>query len=166
MPFFMLPCCYLDCRDPGLVEISPSAVAPICQVGDQLELTCNTTKEINHRWEFTVFPENITHTSHVTSVGMSGTPPSLTLSTSMITFSRLSGPNSLPLISRIVVSPVTRDINRTVVNCFEGTSSTDSVATTTIRIIDPGQLNFGKTPHGYGKDVLGTLYMTMMIQNQ
>jgi hypothetical protein len=29
-----------------------------------------------------------------------------------------------------------------VVNCFEGSSSTVSVATTTIRIIDPGQ--FGK----------------------
>jgi hypothetical protein len=29
-----------------------------------------------------------------------------------------------------------------VVNCFEGSSSTESVATTIIRIIDPGQ--FGK----------------------
>ena len=135
MPFFMLPRCYLDCHDPGLVEISPSVVAPICQVGDQLELTCITTKGINHRWEFTVFPENITHTSLVTSVGMSGTPPSLTLSTSMITFSRLSGPNSLPLISRIVVSPVSSGLNGTVVNCFEGISSTESVATTSIYII-------------------------------
>jgi hypothetical protein len=32
-----------------------------------------------------------------------------------------------------------------VVNCFEGSSSTESVATTTIRIIDPGQ--FGKKKH-------------------
>jgi hypothetical protein len=31
-----------------------------------------------------------------------------------------------------------------VVNCFEGISSTESVATATIQIIDPGQ--FGKTP--------------------
>ena len=129
----------------GLVEISPSAaVAPVCQAGDQLELICTTTTGINHRWEFTAFPENVTHTSLVTSVGMSGTPPSLTISTSMITFSRLSGPNSLPLMSKIVVSPVSSGLNGTVVNCFEGISSTESVATTTIRIIDPGQ--FGKIP--------------------
>ena len=76
MPFFML-CCYLDCHDLGVVEISPSAVAPVCQVGDQLELRCTTTMGMNHRWKFTVFPENITHTSYVTSFGMSGTPPSI-----------------------------------------------------------------------------------------
>ena len=60
----------------------------------------------------------------------------------MITFSRLSSQGSSPLVSRTVVSPVSRDLNGTVVNCFEGISSTDSVATTTIGIIDPGQ--FGK----------------------
>ena len=126
------------------MEISPSAEAPACQVGDQLELTCTTTTGINHRWEFTVFPENMTHTSHVTSLGISGTSPSLTISNSMITFLRLSDQDSLPLISRAVVNPVSSGLNGTVVNCFEGISSTDSVATTIIRIIDPGQ--FGKTP--------------------
>ena len=129
----------------GLVEISPSVVAPVCQVGDPLELTCTTATGIFHRWEFTVFLENVTHTTApITSIGISGIPPPLTISTSTITFSRLSqsGPNILPLISRAVVSPVSSGLNGTVVNCFEGSSSTDSVATTTIRIIDPGQ--FGK----------------------
>ena len=61
-------------------------------------------------------------------------------------------PNSLPLISRVVVSPVSSGLNGTVVNCFEGSSSTDSVATTTIRIIDHGQ--FGKPDTTvYGKGV-------------
>ena len=46
------------------------------------------------------------------------------VSTSMITFSRLSGQDSLPLISRIVVNPVSIGLNGTVVNCFEGISST------------------------------------------
>ena len=149
MPFFML-CCYLDCHDPGVVEISPSAVAPVCQVGDQLELRCTTTTGMNHRWKFTVFPENITHTSYVTSFGMSGTPPSLTISTSMITFSRLSGPNSLPLVSRIVVSPVSSGLNGTVVNCFEGILSTDSVTTSSIYIIGgelDDQCNLDNTYH-------------------
>ena len=128
----------------GVVEISPSAVAPVCQAGDQLELICTSSGTI-HRWEFTVFPESVTHTtSPVTSEGTSGTPQPLAFSSSTITFSRLSGQDSLPLVSRVTVSPVSSGLNETVVNCFEGISSTDSVATTTIRIIDSRQ--FGKTP--------------------
>ena len=123
-----------------VVEISPSAVAPVCQVEDQLELICTSTStEMVHRWEFTVFPEDVTYTTTpLTSIGR--IPQPLTIGTSaMITFSRLSDQGSSPLISRVVVSPVTGDINGTVVNCFEGISSTDSAATTTIQIIDPGQ---------------------------
>ena len=126
------------------MEISPSApVTPVCQEGDQLELTC-TSSGAFHRWEFTVFPENITFTTTpITSAGTSGVSQTLTFSGSVITFLRLSVQNILPLISRTVVSPIRSGLNRTVVNCFEGISSIDSVATTTIRIlIDPGQ--FGK----------------------
>ena len=124
------------------MEVSPSGVAPVCQEGDQLEVTCTSSGTV-HRWGFTIFPENVSYTATpVTSAGTSGVSQTLTFSGSMITFSRLSGQGVLPLISRAVVSPVRSGLNRTVVNCFEGVSSTDSVATTTIRIIDPGQ--FGK----------------------
>ena len=76
----------------GVVEISPSAVAPVCQVGDQLELTCTTTG-IFLRWEVTVFPENMTHVqTPITSVGNSGIPPPLMISSSILNFSRISGP--------------------------------------------------------------------------
>ena len=64
---------------------------------------------------------------------------------SVITFSRLSSQDVLPLVSRVTVNPVSSGLNGTVVNCFEGISSTDLVATTTIRIIDSQQLNYGKT---------------------
>jgi hypothetical protein len=60
----------------------------------------------------------------------------------MITFSRLSGQGSSPLVSRTVVNPVSSGLDGTMVNCLEGISSIDSVATTTIRIIDPDR--FGK----------------------
>ena len=125
----------------GVIEISPSGVAPVCRVGDQLELMCTSSGTV-HRWEFTVFPENVSHTTvPILSVGTSGSSTPLMISNSMITFSRLSGQDSLPLISMARVSSVTNGLNRTVVNCFEGVSSTDSVATTTIRIIDPGQFS-------------------------
>ena len=145
------------------MEISPLAVAPVCQAGDELELTCTTSGTV-HRWKFSVFPENMTYiTVPVQSFGASGVPTTpLTISTSMIVFSRLSGPNILPLISRMVVSPVSSGLNGTVVNCFEGISSTESIATMTIRIIDPGQ--FGKTTQLW-IHVLSTLYV-MMIPNQ
>ena len=118
-----------------MAEISPSGVAPVCQEGDQLELICTTTG-IFLRWEITIFPENVTHVqTPITSVGSSGIPPSLMISSSTITFSRLSGPNISPLISRITINPVSNGLNGTVVNCFEGSSSTESVATTSIYII-------------------------------
>ena len=53
--------------------VVPSAVVSVCQAGDELELTCNTSG-IAHRWEFTVFPENMTYTTTpITSVGTSTT---------------------------------------------------------------------------------------------
>jgi hypothetical protein len=135
----LLICCYLSA---GVVEISPSPVTLVCQVGNQLELTCNTTSGIDHRWEFTVFPEDVSYTAEpVSSIGMSGVPlEPLIIGTSTITFSRLSGQNVLPLISRVTVSPVSSSLNGTVVSCFD--LDTNLFATTTIQIIDPQQ--FGK----------------------
>ena len=136
--------CCINYLSAGVVEISPSSVAPVCQVGDQLELTCTTTG-IFLRWEITVFPENVTHIqTPIQSIGTSGIPPPLMISSSTLNFSRISGPNSSPLISRMVVNPVSSGLNGTVVNCFEGSSSTDTLATTTIQVIDPGRGQFGK----------------------
>jgi hypothetical protein len=137
----------------GVVEISPSLVVPICLPGDQLELTCTSSGAV-HRWEFTVLPENMIYTTvPVSSAGTSGAPPPLTVSSAMITFSRPSGQGSSPLVSRTVISPVTSGLNGTVVNCLEGISSTDSVATTTIRIIDPGQFGEKYVIPGGWKDL-------------
>ena len=130
-----------------MVELSPSALAPVCQAGDQLELTCTSSGTV-HRLEFTVSSEGVTHTTvPITSEGTSGVTSRLTFSNSMITLSRLSAQDSSPLVSRSVFSPVSSGLNGTVVKCFEGISSTDSVATTIIRIIDSQQ--FGKTPHSW-----------------
>ena len=129
-----------------MVEISPSPVAPVCQEGDQLELMCNTTTGIDHQWLFTVFPENVSYTvAPVSSIGESGIPMPLLISASMITFSRLSDQNVLPLMSRVTINSVSRGLNKTVVSCCE--LDTNLVATTTIQIIDSRQ--FGKTPQYY-----------------
>ena len=69
------------------------------------------------------------------AIGPSGVPPVVTINNSTFTAPRLSGTDSLPLMSRMTINPVSRSLNGTVVNCFEGTSSTESVATSTIYII-------------------------------
>ena len=143
-----------------MVEISPSPVAPVCQEGDQLELTCNTTTGIDHQWLFTVLPENVSHTAApVSSIGASGIPMPLLISGSTITFSRLSDQNVLPLISRGTISSVSGGLNGTVVSCFE--LDTNLVATTTIRIIDSRQ--FGKTPKYCMEGTCVSMYMQAII---
>ena len=83
-----------------------------------------------------MIPETMTSTiTVVSSIGPSGVPPVVTINNSTFTAPRLSGTDSLPLTSRMTVSSISRSLNGTVVNCFEGSSSTDSVATTTIYII-------------------------------
>ena len=83
-----------------------------------------------------------TMTSILTPISSNGPgpmPPPVIINNSTFTTSRISGQNILPLMTRMVVNPVSGALNRTVVNCFEGTTAIESVATTTIRIINPGQ---------------------------
>ena len=103
----------------------------MCQVGDQLELTCNTSNTI-HRWQFTAIPESgsaVNYMRTVSSVGSSGvdSQPITINCTIMITFSRLSTQNELPLISRMLINSVSEGLNGVQVECV--------VATTIINII-------------------------------
>ena len=83
-----------------------------------------------------MIPETMTtRITVITSIGLSGVPPLVTINNSTFTAPRLSGTDSLPLMSRMTVSSVSRSLNETLVNCFEGSTSTDSVATSTIYII-------------------------------
>ena len=123
------------CLLSGVVEISPSGVAPVCQIGDPLELTCNTSNTL-HTWQFTAIPESgsaVNYTRLVSSVGSSGVSslPIIINTTIVITFSRLSNQNVLPLISRMLISNVSKGLDGVQVECVAATE----VATTTIHII-------------------------------
>ena len=94
--------------DAGLVEISPSPVAPVCQVGDQLELRCSSTGII-HRWEIIVMmTKTMTTRINVLSYTGSGQSPVVRLNNSIFTAPRLSGLGSLPLMSKMTITPVSR----------------------------------------------------------
>ena len=117
----------------GVVEISPSGVAPVCQVGDQLELTCSVTGAFL-RWQFTVILEDGTARTFmpdVTAGGSSGVPSPRMANSTSFTFSRLS---TQPLTSRMTINPVSEGLNGVQVNCVD--VETSESATTTIRIVD------------------------------
>ena len=119
----------------GLVEISPLVVAPVCQAGDQLELTCSTSGQL-HSWQLIANPDSGATTSlrSVSSLGSTGVDAEpVVINSVMFTFSRLSGPSSSLLISRMTVSGVSQSLNGSQVRC--AMASDDESAMTTILII-------------------------------
>ena len=103
---------------PGVVELSPSGVALVCQVGDPLELTCSITGEF------------------MPDVTPDGVAAPLTVNSTTFTLSRLSAQDSLPLISRminIIINHVSEGLNGIAVSCVDVAASES--AATTIQIV-------------------------------
>ena len=114
----------------GLVEISPPPEAPVCQAGDQLELTCSLSGTFL-RWQFTAVRESGVPETYMRTVSSGGvSSPFIINSTIEITFVRLS---TQPLTSRMTISSVTEGLNGVRVNCIDVAISES--AATTIRII-------------------------------
>ena len=123
------------------MEISPSAVAPVCQAGDQLELTCSVAG-VFLRWEFTVILENgrsSTFMPVVTAGGDSGVPPPRIANLTNFIFSRLS---TQSLTSTMTISSVSEGLNGVQMNCMD-VLTTES-ATITIQIVDTRGRKFHK----------------------
>ena len=122
------------CSYTGVVEISPSVVAPVCQVGDQLELICIVPGEFL-RWQFTVTLKDGSSRTFMPDIIADGprgvSPPRMANSTIFI-FSRLS---TQPLISEMTINPVNVGLNGVQVNCID--SETSESAATTIQFVQP-----------------------------
>ena len=114
------------------MELSPSEVALVCQVGDQLELTC-TTSGTFLRWELF---NNASLTRLVSSAGATATLQPLTINSTTATFSRVSAQGVLPLKSSVLINPVTASLNGSIVTCVDIASQTREMSSTTIRIMD------------------------------
>ena len=102
----------------GAVTISPSGTASVNE-GDELELICTTTG-IFLEWCFSLTPEGGTtariYKRFLTTSSPSNQTSQLQVNSITFTFSRISGQNSLPLVSRLLISPVSKDLNGTGVN--------------------------------------------------
>ena len=112
--------------------ISPTEKAPVCS-GEQLEFICTTTGDLE--WGFNVFRENETTLTRISRVVPSAAPsPGGTTSlinSTVFNFSKTSAEGASPVMSRLLISPVSRGLNGTVINC-EDLSTADVSSTTVI----------------------------------
>ena len=123
----------------GAVMISPPGVAPVCD-GDQLELTCTTTGSLLE-WRFNVIRGNATTATEfsriILATGSASNAMSLLVVNSiMFRFSRTSVEDSLPVMTRLLINPVSRSLNGTVINCEDVGTSEVSSTTVIVRETD------------------------------
>ena len=70
----------------------------------------------------------------------------LTIGSTVFTFSRISAHNSIPVISRLVISPVSNSLSETVMNCVDVDAAELSTSSTTI-IIGERNSSLGRASH-------------------
>ena len=128
----------------GKVTLSPMSVAPVCHVGNPLQLTCTAHNIEFLRWNVLrvnkqgdlvdVFHGEIINSRDM--VQMRDTPDPLSSAT--FTFTRISAQYALPLISTLSIDSVNIGLNGTVVHCTD-IANTMTSASTTILIIDTSE---------------------------
>ena len=115
----------------GASMISPSGIASVCS-GEHLDITC-TTSGTFLRWYIRFENENSasrTYTRTLSSMGVASSVASLMINSTIFSFSRISTQGSLPLSSRLEISPVSEILNKTEVKCEDVTAAVNSSATT------------------------------------
>ena len=125
----------------GTVTLSPMTVAPVCSVGDPLQLTCTASIEFL-RWNILSANEQGTLVDIINRQIINSRDDywtrSARLDSAIITFMRISAQGASPLITTLSVDTVSIDWNGTVVNCTDVANPMTSVSTT-IQIIDTSQ---------------------------
>ena len=129
------------------VTISPHGTAPVCS-RNQLELSCNTTGS-PLEWRFRLTPQNsTTATEYPRVITASGQPndktTQLVLNSMTFIFSRTSAEDRTPVMSRLLISPVSSSLNGTVINCED--VGTSEVSSTTIIVISG---DFTQSKHSF-----------------
>ena len=111
-------------------------VAPVCDVGDPLQLTCTASVQFIS-WSIMVINdegrlEDITAFSN--SIDTAQQSSSIVVNSSTFTFIRTSDQGSSPLVSTLTIDSVSMDLNGTVVRCMDANNRMTS-ASTTIHIL-------------------------------
>ena len=117
-----------------MVKLSPMTVAPVCHVGDELDLTCTASVEVIS-WSFMVVTEQGSEEEITIFSTASQQSMPIVVNSTTFTLTRNSDQGALPLIVTLSIDSVSIGLNGTVVNCVDTRNSTTS-ASTTIQVID------------------------------
>ena len=109
--------------------LSPQGIAHVCK-GDQLELTCTTMNRVLD-WDISI-PGNAMIPRR--SVSTSSISTEIPLNSTRLIFSRVSKINAAPLVSTLLISTVSDDLNGTKVECIVG-----STLSTVVNVIISGK---------------------------
>ena len=121
-----------------MVTLSPMSVAPVCCVGDPLEITCTASVQFIRRNIMVVndqgMEEDITVSSNE-SRDPSPPPRERITNSTRFTFSSISPEDYLPLITTLAIISTSIGLNGTVVHCVDAINPMTS-ASTTIQIMN------------------------------
>ena len=129
----------------GMLTLSPMSVlvAPVCRVGDPLQLTC-TAAARSIRWR--IFQVNELGTlgevinSVIIDISDANQVKQKEVNSATFAFTRSSNEDTLPLISTLSIDSVSIGLNGTVVNCADVSNPMTS-ASSTITIVNVSQFS-------------------------
>ena len=116
------------------IKLSPMSVAPVCRVGDPLQLTCTASVQFIS-WSIMVINnqgtlEEITAFSNSRDMTQQSSP--IVVNDTLFTFMRISARNDTPLISTLAINSTSIGLNGTVVHCIDASNPGTMTSTSTI----------------------------------
>jgi glutamine phosphoribosylpyrophosphate amidotransferase len=123
------------------------SVAPVCRVGDPLQLTCTASAEFI-RWNILQSNEHgalaeIVNPARINSLD-ANQMLQIVMNSTTFTFMRISTQGASPLVTTLSIDSVGVGLNGTVVNCTNVANPMTS-ASTTMQIIDTSQCEYVKS---------------------
>ena len=119
------------------------SVAPVCRVGEPLQLTCTASIEAGIQWSVFRNNEQIVSDVLITIGSANNQRTPITVDSVTFTHVRTSAQGASPLVSTLSIDSVSIALNGTVVNCGDLSNPMTSTSTT-IQIIDISQSAFVK----------------------
>ena len=122
--------------------LSPSEEAALICEGEQFELICSTNVSILQLTSSPLQNEQgrmQTFMRFISSPGESQQASSLIMNSTSFNVSRVSSQDELPLVSRLLINPVSKGLNGTKMTCTERVTNTENTAMASITIFVLGE---------------------------
>ena len=129
----------------GMVTLSPMMVAPVCRVGDPLQITCTASVNFIKLSIVVLNEQGMAEEINVIRNSDDPSPPpkQRIINSTTFTFTRTSAQGDSPLIFTLSIDSVNISLNGTVVNCMDANNPmTLESASTIIQIIDTSNSKF------------------------